>query len=166
MLLANVCAGFFRSCYEVYGAWLFWWYPGAPGNSVYMGDPSVALFIPHVYRVLGSVRMLSAGHALMAEVGGSFVDVTLLGVHWVPQNCASRVYFGDRLDQWMLYILALVGLPSLSGDYACMVLWVNGALWRNCRQKLCETSFSPDGFFCLVGTLYKDVWETCYGPCG
>ena len=53
----------------------------------------------------------------------------------------------------MLYVLALAGLPSLHGYYACVVLWVKGIFWRNCRQKICENSFSPGQVFCLVGTL-------------
>ena len=40
------------------------------------------------------------------------------------------------------YMLVLAGRPSLRCYYACMVLWVKGAFWRNCRQFLCKTSFS------------------------
>ena len=40
-------------------------------------------------------------------------------------------------------MLALVGQPSLRGCDACMVLKVRGASWRNCRQILHKTSFSP-----------------------
>ena len=32
-------------------------------------------------------------------------------------------------------MLALVGQPSLHGNYACMVHWAKGALRRNCRHK-------------------------------
>ena len=40
-------------------------------------------------------------------------------------------------------MLALVGRPSLRGNYACKVYWNKGALRRNCRQKQNKTSFSP-----------------------
>ena len=38
---------------------------------------------------------------------------------------------------------ALAGQPSVHCKNACMVHWVQGALWRNCRQKHGETSFYP-----------------------
>ena len=50
-----------------------------------------------------------------------------------------------------LYMLALVGRPSLGSYDACMVYWVQGASRRNCRQKQGKTSFSLDRVFCLVG---------------
>ena len=46
-------------------------------------------------------------------------------------------------------MLAMVRLPSLRGRDACMVLGVNGASWRNCRQILRKTSFSPLFVFLL-----------------
>ena len=48
---------------------------------------------------------------------------------------------------WEPYMLALVGQPSLHGNYACMVYWAKGALRRNCRHKQCKTPFSPYCFF-------------------
>ena len=45
------------------------------------------------------------------------------------------------------YMLSLAGRPSLHGYYACMVYWNKGGLWRNCRQKYGETSFSPSQVF-------------------
>ena len=57
----------------------------------------------------------------------------------------------------MLYMLALVGLPSLRGRDACMVLRVKGASWRNCRQNLRKTSFSP--LFCF--SVESNVWFFC-----
>ena len=50
-------------------------------------------------------------------------------------------------------MLALVGQPSLHGNYACMVYLDKGALQRNCRHKQCKTFFSPFRFFCLVAIL-------------
>ena len=43
----------------------------------------------------------------------------------------------------MLYMLALVGQPSLRGRDACIVFRAKGASWRNCRQIFRKTSFSP-----------------------
>ena len=40
-------------------------------------------------------------------------------------------------------MLALAGRPSLHGNYACMVYWVEWALRIICRQTNGETSFSP-----------------------
>ena len=48
----------------------------------------------------------------------------------------------------MLYMLALVGQPSLRGRDACMVFGAKGASWRNCRQ-FRKTSFSPLFVFLL-----------------
>ena len=50
-------------------------------------------------------------------------------------------------------MLALAGQPSLHGYCAYLVYWAEGSLWRNCGQKQCETSFSLQGFFCLVEIL-------------
>ena len=44
-------------------------------------------------------------------------------------------------------MLALARQPSLHGYEACMVYWAKEALWRICRQKQCETSFSPSRVF-------------------
>ena len=49
----------------------------------------------------------------------------------------------------MLYMLALVGQPSLRGRDACMVFGANGASWRNYRQNFRKTSFSPLFVFLL-----------------
>ena len=53
----------------------------------------------------------------------------------------------------MLFLLALVGLPSLRGRDACVVLKVKGASWRNCRQTLRKTFFSS---FCF--SVESNVW--------
>ena len=53
-----------------------------------------------------------------------------------------------------LYMLALVGRPSLRSYDACTVYQVKGASRRNCRQINGNTSFSPKKmFFCLVEIL-------------
>ena len=60
----------------------------------------------------------------------------------------------------MLYMLALVGLPSLRGRDACMVFRVNGASWRNCRQNLRKTL--------LLFLFFSVEWNVCFfvGWCG
>ena len=55
-------------------------------------------------------------------------------------------------------MLALVGRPSLHGDYACKVYWNQGALRRNCRQKQNKTSFSPFWVFLFSRNPTKRFW--------
>ena len=64
------------------------------------------------------------------------------GVLWVAQKCARFFQGGSDPIGMVPYMLAFVGQPSLHGHYACMVCWVKGAFWRNCRHKLCKTSLS------------------------
>ena len=56
---------------------------------------------------------------------------------------ACHDWFKDIFINGKPYMLALVGRPSLHGNYACMVYWTKGALRRTCRQTLGKTSFSP-----------------------
>ena len=55
-------------------------------------------------------------------------------------------------------MLALVGRPSLHGDYACTVYWDQGALRRNCRQQQYKTSFSPFWDFLFSRNPTKRFW--------
>ena len=57
----------------------------------------------------------------------------------------------------MLYMLALVGQPSLRGHDACMVVGAHGASLRNCRQKQRKTSFSPLFVF-LLSRISGFLW--------
>ena len=66
----------------------------------------------------------------------------------------TAAIFGDELcncwghfSGWKPYMPALVGQPSLHGDYACMVYWNKGALWRNCRLKNVRPLFLLFVFF-------------------
>ena len=72
----------------------------------------------------------------------------------------ARIYSWVQWDVriWKPYTLALVGRPSLHGDYACMVYWAKGALWRNCRHKQCKTSFSPCWVFLFSRNPTKRFW--------
>ena len=63
-------------------------------------------------------------------------------------------------------MLALVGQPSLHGNYACMVYWTKGALRRICRQKYSKTTFFLLEFFCLVAILGKGSGVWCSGIYG
>ena len=55
-------------------------------------------------------------------------------------------------------MLALVGRPSLHGNYACMVYWTKGALRRICRQTNGETSFSPFRVFLFSRNSRERFW--------
>ena len=71
-----------------------------------------------------------------------------LGVLWLLHQSAWK--FRNRSSYYvgvMLYMLALVKLPSLHGYCACMVCWIKEAPRRDCRQSSCETFFSPIGVF-------------------
>ena len=63
-----------------------------------------------------------------------------------------------KFGMWKPYMLALVGRPSLHGDYAWMVYWDKGALRRNCRQKQYKTSFSPYWVFLFSRNPTKSFW--------
>ena len=91
---------------------------------------------------LGFKDMPSTGHALGAEVGWGIIFVTpgeLAGQH-------KKLLVMIFVDFWCfynfkLYMLALVGRPSLHSHDACMVFQVQGASRRNCGQKHGKTSF-------------------------
>ena len=51
----------------------------------------------------------------------------------------------------------LGGMPSLRGRDACMVVRVNEASWRNCRQNLRKTSFSTLFVF-LLSRMSGFLW--------
>ena len=76
-------------------------------------------------------------------------------VHKTPYDCFGS-FFGYYV--WKLYMLALVGQPSLLGYDACMVYSVKGALWRDCRQTKYKTSFSPSWVFLFSRNLTKRFW--------
>ena len=57
----------------------------------------------------------------------------------------------------MLYMLSLVGQPSLRGRDACMVFRADGASWRNCRQNFRKTSFSTLFVF-LLSRISGFLW--------
>ena len=56
------------------------------------------------------------------------------------------------------FLLALVGRPSLHGDYACMVYWTKGAPRGNCRQTHGRTSFSPFRVFLFSRNFRERFW--------
>ena len=55
-------------------------------------------------------------------------------------------------------MLASAGQPSLLGYDASMVYWTKGALRRICRQKQCETSFSPSRVFLFSRSSRVRFW--------
>ena len=56
-------------------------------------------------------------------------------------------------------MLALVGRPSLHGNYACMVYWTQGALPENFAGKnMVRPLFLLKSFFCLVASSRERFW--------
>ena len=83
-----------------------------------------------------------------AEVAGGHYLRDPRGVHRFAQKCALCSHgYGSYSIYAMLCMLALAGPPSLHGCHACMVLWVEVAFRRNCRQSLRKASSSPFGVF-------------------
>ena len=87
------------------------------------------------------------------------------GVSWAAQKTASRKCDGFcGFHYFKLYVLALVGWPSLHSYDACMVCWVQGASGRNCRQNQGKTSFSPKKVFLFSRNFQKRFWGLVF--CG
>ena len=104
--------------------------------------------------------MPPTGHALWAVVGGGIIFVTpgkFAGQH---KKTASQMRYGfcGFYVFFLLYMLALVGRPSLHSYDACMVCQVQGASRRNCRQKYGETFFSPEKVFLFSRNPQKRFW--------
>ena len=82
--------------------------------------------------------------------------------HWrecqAAHKIACHIWFRDVFIGGKPYMLALVGRPSLHGNYACMVYWTKGALRRICRQKYGETSFSPFRIFLFSRNSRERFW--------
>ena len=72
MLSANVCAGFFCSCYGEGGNWRLLGIWGGPWSLVHMEGAGSACLPLHVQK-----GVPTAGRARRAEVGGSIIFVTL-----------------------------------------------------------------------------------------
>ena len=102
--------------------------------------------------------MPSTGHALRAEVGGGIIFVTpgeFAGKH---KKLPVMKSVGLVFLFFKLYMLALVGRPSLHGYDACTVYRVKGASRRNCRQKNGKTSFSPRSVFLFTRNPQRRFW--------
>ena len=81
------------------------------------------------------------------------------GVCWAAQKTANQMWYGFcGFYVFKLYMLALVGRPSLHSYDACMVYQGQGASRRNCRQKYGETSFSPKKVFLFSRNPRKRFW--------
>ena len=143
MLFANVCAGFFFFWYGV--GWERWvlGFLASPWCLMHLG-----LVILLVCIWPGSQRCASCW---TRPVGGGRWGHCLCypwRVCWAAQNTACQICEGIwDFRYFKLYMLALVGQPSLHGYDACMVFGVEGAFQRNCRKRECETSFSPHRVF-------------------
>ena len=103
--------------------------------------------------------MPPAGHALRAEVGGGIIFVTpgeFPGQH--KKTACQKCGWNSGFHDFKLYMLALVGRPSLRSYNACVDYWVQGASRRSCRQKQSETSFSPKKFFLFSRNSRMRFW--------
>ena len=151
MLFANVCAGFICCCYEGCGVWhflAFWVLHGV----LCVWRYKLCRFTPSCLQDSGYAGVPIAGHALGGGRWRHYLR-DRRGVPWFAQKCAS-CYHGGGSDSIhaMLYMLALAGPPR--------------ALWRNCRQNICETSFSPirvillsrDSSFRWCGQVLWHLW--------
>ena len=103
-------------------------------------------------RRLCSCEQQSVAMALSAAAHHSF-DTVAAGVTHDGLRALRDVFIN-----WKPYLLALVGRPSLHGDYACMVYWTQGAPRRNCRQIYGETSFSPFRVFMISRNSRDRFW--------
>ena len=82
---------------------------------------------PSYSQGLGYGGVPFAGHAFWAEVGGDISFVTLEEFLGSLQKSAFMFHWGWRdSGKLMLYMLALVGQPSLRGRDACMVFRAKG----------------------------------------
>ena len=84
---------------------------------------------------------------------GSLLDST--------KNCQSDMLWVFGFCHLKLYMLALVGRPSLHSYDACMVYRIQGAS-RNCRQKHGKTSFSPQKVFLFSRNPQKRFWSLVF----
>ena len=166
MLFANVCAGFINSCQGFQGNVVFFWlFDYSLEPCAYGG---VLAWPVYLFMCTGAGLRRCAFRWTRPLGGGRWRHDfrNLRGVCWAARKTAS--YFcgsGSNSIGSEPCMLALAGQPSLHGYNACMVYWVKRALWRDCRQRGCETSFSPKWFFCLVGIqgYGSGVWHTGTG---
>ena len=103
--------------------------------------------------------MPPTGHALRAEVGGGIIFAR--PGEFAGQHKKLPVRFCNGFCDFhcfKLYMLALVGRPSLHSCDACMVYQVHWAFRRDCRQKHGKTSFSPRKVFLFSRNSVKWFW--------
>ena len=161
MLLTNMCERFIRSCYGEFGVWLFLGFFVSSLCFVHSWGNWLGLLPSVVFRAwvllvcLFRFRSLGVGRfgyylLDLGEDNGAAHNTVPLFLGWV-------FVFGLFVN-WKPYMLAILRRPSLHGYYACMVFKAKGALWRNCRLKQCETSFSPFGVFLCSRYSLKRWW--------
>ena len=100
------------------------WFLGflaSPCCLVHLGGASFACHPPLCVQGLGFKDVPPAGHALRAEVGGSIIFVTSGG--FAGQHKKLQIRFVG-FHEIKLFVLALVGRPSLHSYESCMVYWV------------------------------------------
>ena len=149
MLFANVCGGF---C-----PFLFW---GTLGMAFFFFGWEVPVSLVSLLRTrLGLHRCASCWTRLLGGGRWGHYLCNNWGVCWAAQKTAGQIWYGFcDFYRLKLYMLALVGRPSLQGYDACMVYWVQGASRRDCRQKHGKTSFSPKKVFLFSRNYQKRFW--------
>ena len=124
MLLANVCAAAVTRIVGYGAFWAFWVLLGVLCN----WEVLALLVLPLISTGLGLRR---CAYRWTRPSGGGRCGHYLRDprrVHRCAQKCASSVQeIGSDSTVTMLYVLALVGSPSLHGYDACKVLWIKGA---------------------------------------
>ena len=146
--------GFSFSGTEVGEKGSFW---ASPLCLVHLGGASFACHPTCVYKVWVSkmCRLLDTpcGRRLVGAL-----SLLPRGVCWAAQKTANQMCYGFCFYHFKLYMLALVGRPSLHSYDACMVFQVQGASRRNCRQKHGKTSYSPKKVFLFSRNPETRFW--------
>ena len=91
--------------------------------------------------------MPPAVHALWAEYGGCIIFASSVSLLGRTENCQSEVWHALWILCFQAENASFSGMLSLHSYDACIVFWVQGASWINCRQKQGNTSFSPNEVF-------------------
>ena len=128
-----------------WGEWHFFWHTGGSLGSCVFGEVLALLVFPLMYTGLGLRR---CAYRWTRPSGGGRLGHYLRDSRGVGRYAQKRAILGMMCGILILYMLALVGLPSLHGYYPCMVLRVNGAFWRSCRQNILRPLFLLLRFIC------------------
>ena len=145
---------------RVAGVWRSLGILGAPWSLVSRRRYKLRLCTPSCVQDSGYEGVPIAGHALWAEVDGGIICVTLgefTGLHK-----SAPYVFGEMVVipiVWCRCYASLCGTAQ-SPWLLCMYGMLDeGALRRNCRQHLCDTSFFPIKVFLFSWNSSYRFWE-------